>query len=144
MSDPAATDPDEVARRTAEQMWSRDAASRALGVELDEVAPGLARARLRVTESMLNGHGICHGGLVFLLADTAFAFACNSHGAETVAAGCDIVFVSPARLGDELVAEASERTRFGRNGVYDVTVRRGDGSVVAEFRGQSRTTGGRA
>lgn len=143
MSGAAVTDPDEVARRTAETMWSHDAASRALGVELDEVTPGFARARLRVGESMLNGHGICHGGLVFLLADTAFAFACNSHGAETVAAGCDIVFVAPARLGDELVAEASERTRFGRNGVYDVTVRRSDGSVVAEFRGQSRTTAGR-
>jgi acyl-CoA thioesterase len=140
----AVADPQKVARRTAETMWSRDAASRALGVELDEVAPGFARARLRVGESMLNGHGICHGGLVFLLADTAFAFACNSHGPETVAAGCDIVFVSPARLGDELVAEASERTRFGRNGVYDVTVRRADGSVVAEFRGQSRTTAERA
>jgi len=140
----AVADPHEVARRTAETMWSRDAASRALGVELDEVAPGFARARFRVGESMLNGHGICHGGLVFLLADTAFAFACNSHGPETVAAGCDIVFVSPARLGDELVAEASERTRFGRNGVYDVTVRRADGSVVAEFRGQSRTTAERA
>lgn len=144
MSRPAASDSLEIARAAADAMWANDAASHALGVELDEVGPGSARARLRVTESMLNGHGICHGGLVFLLADTAFAFACNSHGPETVAAGCDIVFVSPARLGDELVAEASERTRFGRNGVYDVTVRRADGSVVAEFRGQSRTTGTRA
>jgi len=142
MSETAATDPDEVARRVADEMWSRDAASRALGVELDEVAPGFARTRLRVTDSMLNGHGICHGGLVFLLADTAFAFACNSHGSPTVAAGCDIVFVAPVHAGDELVAEARERTRFGRNGVCDVTVRRADGSVVAEFRGQSRTTGG--
>jgi acyl-CoA thioesterase len=144
VSEPAAADPVEIARAAAAAMWANDAASRALGVELDEVAPGSARARLRVAESMLNGHGICHGGLVFLLADTAFAFACNSHGPETVASGCDIVFVSPARLGEELVAEARERTRFGRNGVYDVTVRRADGSVVAEFRGQSRTTGGRA
>jgi len=143
VSEPAA-DPIEIARMTAEAMWAGDTASRALGVELDEVAPGFARARLLVTESMLNGHGICHGGLVFLLADTAFAFACNSHGPETVAAGCDIVFVAPARAGDELVAEARERTRFGRNGVYDVTVRQPDGSVVAEFRGQSRTTGGPA
>jgi acyl-CoA thioesterase len=144
VTEPTIIDPLEIARATAEAMWATDAASRALGVELEEVAPGSARASLRVTESMLNGHGICHGGLVFLLADTAFAFACNSHGPETVAAGCDIVFVSPARLGDELVAEARERTRFGRNGVYDVTVRRADGSVVAEFRGQSRTTAGRS
>jgi acyl-CoA thioesterase len=142
MSRSPATDDD--ARRLTGQMWERDAASRALGIELDDVQLGSARARMRVTESMLNGHGICHGGLVFLLADTAFAFACNSYGRETVAAGCEIVFVSPARLGDELVAEASERTRFARNGVYDVTVRRADGSVVAEFRGQSRTTGERS
>jgi len=144
MSESEASDREEVARRVAAEMWSRDAASRALGVELDEVAPGFARARLRVTDAMLNGHRICHGGLVFLLADTAFAFACNSHGTPTVAAGCDIVFVAPAHAGDELVAEARERTRFGRNGVCDVTVRRADGSVVAEFRGQSRTTGSRS
>jgi acyl-CoA thioesterase len=142
MTQPASTDGDS-ARRATEQMWARDTASRALGIELDDVGLGSARARLRVTESMLNGHGICHGGYVFLLADTAFAFACNSYGPETVAAGCDIVFVAPARLGDELIADARERTRFGRNGVYDVTVRGNDGSVVAEFRGQSRTTGGR-
>jgi acyl-CoA thioesterase len=144
VSEPAGADPLEIARAAADAMWANDAASHALGVEVDEVAPGSARARMRVTESMLNGHGICHGGLVFLLADTAFAFACNSHGPETVAAACDIVFVSPARLDDELVAEAGERTRFGRSGVYDVTVRRADDSVVAEFRGQSRTTGASA
>ena len=138
MSDTAKTDPDEVARRVADEMWSRDAASRALGVELDEVAPGFARTRLRVTDSMLNGHGICHGGLVFLLADTAFAFACNSYGKVNLAAAADIVFVAPARIGDDLVAEAVERVRFGRSGIYDVIVRRSTGDVVAEFRGQSR------
>jgi len=122
-------------------MWAADAASQALGIELEEVTAGYARARMRVTGSMINGHDVCHGGYVFLVADTAFASACNTYDAVTLAAGCDIVFVAPAHLGDELVAEARERTRFGRNGVYDVTVRRPDGSVVAEFRGHSRSTG---
>jgi acyl-CoA thioesterase len=88
---------------------------------------------------MINGHELCHGGYVFLLADTAFAFACNTYDNVSVAAACDVVFVSPARLGDELVAEAAERLRFGRSGVYDVTVRRAGGDVVAEFRGHSRS-----
>jgi acyl-CoA thioesterase len=91
---------------------------------------------------MINGHDICHGGYVFLLADSAFAFACNSYDHVTVASGADISFVAPARLGDDLVAVAEERTRFGRSGVYDVTVRRADGHVIAEFRGRSRTVGG--
>jgi acyl-CoA thioesterase len=90
---------------------------------------------------MVNGHGLAHGAFVFAVADTAFACACNSHGPVTVAAGADITFVAPVREGDELVAEAVERTRYGRNGVYDVTVRRGT-EVVAEFRGRSRTLGG--
>jgi len=88
---------------------------------------------------MVNGHDIAHGGYVFLLADTAFACACNSHGPVTVAAGAEISFVASARLGDTLVATAEERTSYGRNGIYDVTVRRGDGAVIAEFRGRSRT-----
>ena len=87
---------------------------------------------------MVNGHGIAHGGYIFLLADTAFAFACNTYEIATVAAAADVVFVAPAREGDRLVAEAVERVRFGRSGVYDVTVRRADGEVVAEFRGNSR------
>ena len=89
---------------------------------------------------MVNGHRICHGGYVFLLADTAFAFACNTYGDVTVAAGCDIVFAVSAHEGDELTAEAVERARFGRNGIYDVTVRRADGELIAEMRGRSRTT----
>jgi acyl-CoA thioesterase len=117
-------------------------ASRTLGITIDTVAPGRATARMVVTETMLNGHRIAHGGYVFLLADTAFAFACNSYGQRTVAAGCDIVFVDAARAGDRLVAEAVERVRAGRSGVYDVTVRRADGTVVAELRGRSRTVGG--
>lgn len=118
-------------------MFDDDVASKSLGIELVEAHDGCAVARLRVTGEMVNGHGIAHGGFLFLLADTAFACACNSHGPVTVAAGAEISFVASARLGDELVATAEERTRYGRNGIYDVTVRR-DGEVIAEFRGRSR------
>jgi acyl-CoA thioesterase len=119
-------------------MYADDLASQHLGITIDDVGPGRATARMPVTDTMINGHDLCHGGYVFLLADTAFAFACNSYDVVTVAAACDVVFVSPARLGDVLEAKAGERVRYGRNGVYDVTVRRADGSVVAEFRGRSR------
>jgi acyl-CoA thioesterase len=135
---------DALARACADVLWAGDRASRELGLELEEVRAGYARARMRVSESMVNGHDICHGGYVFLLADTAFAFACNSHDESTVAAACDIVFVTPARRGDDLVAEAHERLRFGRNGLVDVTVtREEDGAVIGEFRGRSRATGER-
>ena len=120
------------------RMMQDDAASRVLGIELLSCAEGSAVTRMRVREDMVNGHGIAHGGLVFALADTAFACACNSWGPVTVAAAAEIAFVAPARLGDELRAEAAVRTRFGRTGIYDVTVRRG-GEVVAEFRGRSST-----
>ena len=123
-----------------EAMLAGDRASRSLGIELAELAAGRAVARMRVTADMVNGHAIAHGAFLFAVADTAFACACNSHGPVTVAAGASITFVAPAREGDELVAEAIERTRYGRNGVYDVTVRRDD-EVVAEFRGLSRTVG---
>jgi acyl-CoA thioesterase len=119
-----------------ERMLADDAASRLLGITVESAAAGRAVARMTVRADMVNGHAIAHGGFVFTLADTAFACACNSWGPVTVAAGADIVFVAPARLGDELVAEAVARTRFGRQGIYDVTVRRGD-EVVAEFRGRS-------
>jgi acyl-CoA thioesterase len=122
----------------ARAMFEADAASRALGIELLELAPGRAVLRMAVTAAMVNGHGIAHGGYVFLLADSAFACACNTHGAVTVAAGADIAFTAPVRDGDVLVATAEERTRFGRNGICDVTVRRG-GGVVAELRGRSRS-----
>ncbi|MEU3898993.1 hydroxyphenylacetyl-CoA thioesterase PaaI [Streptomyces sp. NPDC045251] len=121
-----------------EVMFSADEASRRLGIELVEHGEGTAVLRMTVTPSMVNGHRIAHGGYLFLLADTAFACACNSHGPVTVAAGADIVFVTPAREGDVLVARAEERARFGRSGVYDVTVRRGE-EVIAEFRGRSRS-----
>jgi acyl-CoA thioesterase len=124
-------------------MLAADRASRDLGIDLVESAPGRATARMAVTGAMVNGHGLAHGAFVFAVADTAFACACNSHGPVTVAAGAEITFVAPVRQGDELVAEAVERTRYGRNGIYDVTVRRGT-EVVAEFRGRSRTVGGPA
>ena len=115
-------------------------ASRDLGMELLEAGDGKATVRMTVTGSMINGHGIAHGGYVFLLADTAFACACNSRGVVTVAAGADISFVAPVREGDVLVAVAAERALFGRSGIYDVTVRSGE-QVVAEFRGRSRAAG---
>ncbi|MEV0172047.1 hydroxyphenylacetyl-CoA thioesterase PaaI [Streptomyces sp. NPDC050803] len=124
----------------AEAMFAADEASRGLGIELLEHGEGSAVLHMTVTPAMVNGHGIAHGGYVFLLADTAFACACNSHGPVTVAAGADITFVAPAYEGDVLVARAEERTRFGRSGIYDVSVRRGD-EVIAEFRGRSRTVG---
>jgi acyl-CoA thioesterase len=137
----ASDDAHRLARACADAMYAGDRATRALGIELLEVRPGYARARLTVTADMLNGHAICHGGYVFLLADTAFAYACNTHGPMMVASAADIVFTAPAGEGDELVAEAHERTRFGRSGVYDTTVRRSqDGRAIAEFRGVSRTT----
>ena len=121
-----------------EVMFTADEASRRLGIELVGHGEGTAAVRMTVTPAMVNGHGIAHGGYLFLLADSAFACACNSHGPVTVAAGADIVFVAPAREGDVLVARADERARFGRSGVYDVTVRRGE-EVIAEFRGRSRS-----
>ena len=123
-----------------QRMLGADLASAALGMQLVELGVGRAVVQMRVTELMVNGHDIAHGGYVFLLADTAFACACNSHGPVTVASGAEITFVASARLDDVLVATAEERTTFGRNGIYDVTVHRGDldGEVVAEFRGRSR------
>ena len=131
-------DPQALAERSAAAMWENDLASRHLGIQIDHVAPGQATARMVVRDTMINGHNICHGGYVFLLADTAFAFACNTYGPVTVAAACDIAFLGPAHLGDELIAQATERHRAGRSGIYDVTVRRA-GTVIAEFRGHSRT-----
>ena len=132
---------DELAARVAAAMWAEDTASAGLGMRLVDVADGMARIEMPVREDMVNGHGIAHGGFVFCLADSAFAFACNARNQVTVAQACDIVFIAPARRGDLLVAEARERTAFGRNGIYDVTVRRGD-EVIAEFRGRSRQLSG--
>lgn len=121
---------------SVQAMMTKDEASRGMGIELVDQGDGRAVAKMTVRADMVNGHAIAHGGLIFALADTAFACACNSYGPVTVAASADIVFVAPARAGDVLVAEALVRTRFGRSGIYDVTVRRGD-DVIAEFRGRS-------
>ncbi len=129
--------PDEVARRSAEAMWSGDAASQGLGISLDEVGPGHATLSMTVRADMVNGHAIGHGGFTFSLADSAFAFACNSYNRSTVAAACEIRFLAPTRLGDVLVATARERDRSGRDGVYDVVVHRGE-VLVAELVGHSR------
>jgi phenylacetic acid degradation protein PaaD len=134
--------PDELARRSAEVMLADDRASEGSGVELVEVGPGRATMSMTVRADMVNGHDIAHGAYLFLVADTAFAVACNSYGQRTVAAGCDIAFLAPVHSGDRLVAEARERHRAGRNGIYDVSVRREDGTVVAELRGRSRTIAG--
>jgi len=121
----------------AHGMFDRDKASQALGIELVSAAHGTAIARMRVTADMINGHGMTHGGYVFLLADTTFALACNAAGPVTVASGADITFLRPTAEGDELEARAAERASNGRSGVYDVTVTRA-GDVIAEFRGRSR------
>lgn len=134
------TTPEETAASVGAAMYARDRASQALGMALDEVRPGFARLRMTVRADMLNGHGTCHGGLIFALADSAFAFACNSRDVVTVASGCTIEFLAPVSEGDVLVAEAQERLLEGRNGVYDVDVRREDGPLVATFRGRSAAT----
>ena len=126
---------------TARQMWADDPASRAMGMELLDLGPGRAVVSMTVRPDMVNGYAVAHGGLVAALADSAFALACNSRGTRTVAAGFEVSLLEPAHDGDVLVATAEERSLRGRSGIYDVTVRRGDGAdsiVVAEFRGRSR------
>ncbi|TCM46048.1 hydroxyphenylacetyl-CoA thioesterase PaaI [Kribbella sp. VKM Ac-2568] len=132
---------DELASKVAAAMWADDTASAGLGMRLVSVGTGTAVLEMPVRDDMVNGHGMAHGGFVFTLADSAFAFACNSRNQVTVAQACDIVFIAPAQRGDLLVAEARERTSYGRNAIYDVTVRRGD-DVIAEFRGRSRQLSG--
>jgi acyl-CoA thioesterase len=139
--EPAVDDPNEVAARAAAAMERADAAARGVGIELLDVGPGRARVRMTVDARHVNGHGICHGGYVFLLADAALAYASNSHGTSAVAAGADIVFLRPVAAGTELVAEAEERALTGRSGLYDVTVRAG-AQAVAEFRGRTRQVPG--
>ncbi|MFI7532426.1 hydroxyphenylacetyl-CoA thioesterase PaaI [Streptosporangium sp. NPDC049376] len=116
---------------------------RSLGITVEEVSVGRARLRMRISEDMLNGHNLAHGGYLFLLADAAFAYAGNARGPVTLAQSAQITFLRPAEAGEELLAEAVERARYGRQGVYDVTVRRPCGEIVAEFRGQSVTVSGR-
>jgi acyl-CoA thioesterase len=139
--DPTEQDPDGIARRSADAMHRADVAGREAGVRLIEVGAGRARVGMTVEARHVNGHGICHGGYLFLLADAALAYACNSYGVSAVAAGADIAFLRPVPLGAELVAEAVERARTGRSGLYDVTVRLGP-EAVAELRGRTRQVPG--
>jgi acyl-CoA thioesterase len=142
MSDPkAAPSPDELARACADAMWAEDDASQGLGMEIVDVGPGRATLTMTVQPHMVNGQRIAHGGFIFLLADSTFAFACNSRNERTVAAQCDITFIKPGKLGDRLVAIAREISRSGRSGIYDIRVT-ADDVVIAEFRGHSRTIGG--
>ena len=133
--------PEETARLCAETMWATDHASRGLGMELLEVGPGTATLAMMLTERMTNGHGSAHGGFIFALADSAFAFACNSYDERTVAAHCSVTYLRPGTRGKKLIAEAREIGRAGRSGIYDVEVSQ-DGVVIAQFRGHSRTIGG--
>lgn len=126
-----------LAESVAESMWARDRATNALGMKIEEVRPGYARISMVVRGDMVNGHHICHGGLIFTLADSAFAYACNSYNKNTVASACNIDFLAPGREGDTLDAEAIEQSQAGRTGVYDVTVRDSAGKTIALFRGKS-------
>jgi acyl-CoA thioesterase len=132
---------DYLARACAEAMWKQDDASQGLGMEIVEIKPGQATLAMTVQPQMVNGQRIAHGGFIFTLADSAFAFACNTHNERTVAAQGSITFIRPGKLGDRLVAAAREISRSGRSGIYDVRVTAGD-VVIAEFRGHSRTIGG--
>jgi acyl-CoA thioesterase len=126
-----------LAEAVAQAMWARDAATHALGMQMVHIAPGQCTLTMTVRPDMVNGHHICHGGLMFTLADSAFAYACNSYNRTTVASACHIDFLAPAREGDVLEAHAVERSASGRTGVYDITVRIRDGATVALFRGKS-------
>jgi len=133
--------PDDLARACADAMWGEDQASQGLGMEIVDIKAGQATLAMTIQPHMVNGHGIAHGGFIFTLADSAFAFACNSRNERTVAAQGAITFIRSGKLGDRLVAEAREVSRSGRSGIYDVRVTAGD-VVIAEFRGHSRSIGG--
>jgi acyl-CoA thioesterase len=136
------SDPQAVAEASARSMYAQDRASQALGMRILEIRPGYARLAMTVREDMVNGHKICHGGLIFTLADSAFAFACNTYDLVTVASSGSIEFLLPTRLDDELTAIAEERSRSKRTGVYDVAVHNQRGECVAMFRGRSHEIGG--
>jgi acyl-CoA thioesterase len=137
----AALSPDDLARACADAMWKEDDASKGLGMEIVDIRSGQATLSMTIQPHMVNGQRIAHGGFIFTLADSAFAFACNTHNERVVAAQGNITFIRPGRLGDRLVATAREISRSGRSGIYDVRVTAGD-VVIAEFRGHSRSTGG--
>ncbi|QGZ93844.1 hydroxyphenylacetyl-CoA thioesterase PaaI [Terricaulis silvestris] len=136
------TEADALARRVADAMLALEGTGPAWGITIDEAREGYARIRMTLRDDMLNGHRIAHGGMIFALADTAFAYACNSRNETSVAQNATISFLAPAAAGDELVAEAREASRSGRSGVYQVSVKTGEGAVIAEFTGLSRTIGG--
>ncbi len=133
--------PQQTAERAAQVMRKGDHACEALGIDIVSVSPGAATLTMLVRKDMINGHDTAHGGFIFALADTAFAYACNSNGHTTVAAHCSVTFIRPAKLGDLLQADAREISHAGRSGIYDIRVGVGD-KTIAEFRGHSRTIGG--
>lgn len=131
-----------LAEAVGEALYARDPASKALGMQIAEMRAGYARMTMTIRPDMLNGHQSCHGGFIFTLADSAFAFACNSHNINTVGAACTIDYLAPGRLGDVLTAEAVEQVQAGRSGVYDVTIRNQENRIIALFRGKSHRVGG--
>lgn len=137
MSEELHQDPAALARATGEHMYARDRATQGLGIQLLEVRPGFARMQMVVRNDMLNGHAMCHGGFIFTLADSTFAFACNSYNVQTVAAGCNIEFLAPAFEGERLQAEAVEQSRSGKTGIYDIVVTNPEGRKIALMRGKS-------
>lgn len=134
---PNAAEAQALAEAVADAMWARDRAANALGIKIESVGPGVSHLSMPVRGDMVNGHHICHGGLIFSLADTAFAYACNSYNKNTVASACHIDFLAPAKEGETLEAEAVEQSAAGRTGVYDITVRNSHGKTIALFRGKS-------
>ena len=134
--------PQELAEASAKAMWNDDSASQRLGMTLDHIAPGEATLSMAITDAMSNGHGNAHGGYMFTLADSAFAFACNSYNQLVVAQQCSITYLIPGRIGDRMTATAREVSRKGRSGIYDIRITNQNGDHVAEFRGHSRTVKG--
>lgn len=129
--------PQELAEAVGREMYRKDRTSQFLRIALDEIRPGYARMTMKVTEDMVNGHDMCHGGFIFTLADSAFAYSCNSHNHNAVAAGCSIEYLAPAHVGDVLTAAAEERVLVARSGIYDIDVHNQDGKRIAVFRGKS-------
>lgn len=138
----ATMSPDALARACADAMWAEDEASQRLGMSINHIAAGTAQISMPLTKAMCNGHGTGHGGFIFTLADSAFAFACNGYNSRAVAQHCSITYIAPAREGDVLTATAREVSRFGRNGIYDIRVTDQTGNLIAEFRGHSRLVRG--
>jgi len=137
-----AVDEQTLAEACGAEMYQKDHAAKALGVSLQEIGPGFARMTMTVRDDMLNSHAMCHGGMIFALADCAFAYSCNGRNQVTVAAGCSIDYINPARAGDSLLAVARERSLERRTGIYDVTVTNQDDTIIAHFRGRSHRIGG--